>query len=241
MKIGGFVFGIFLSAYLSLPAFSQIRNIIFIHKPVYNSAFLLNETATLLFEHFSFNRDSVKKSLRLVDEAISTDSTYYTARISKVAMLFALGQNNEILKELDEIIKLYRQDPQLICMEGYILEGTGQKADAMLKYKEADKLYDRLIKDNENLVYNKIGKAFLQLFLKSKDEGIREYKKIARTYQDKQVILMKNTFLNFKKEEFLKSYCLPPQPLDNVPEICLNETKKLSVKLISGIFLSRTE
>jgi len=204
-------------------AFPQAKNKIFKHR----SAFELNETAIMLFQNFSYNQDSIKKSIGLLDEAISTDSAFFTAHINKVSMLCALGQNNEILKELDEAIKIYKRDPQLICMQAYILEKAGQPDIAMLKYREADTLYDNLIKSNQNFVYNKIGKAFLQLFLKSKKEGLRQFNEIARLYkEEKDVLLMKHAFYSFNKDEFIKNYCIPPQPLQAGPEISMYQIKK---------------
>jgi len=65
------------------------------------------------------------------------------------------------------------------------------------------------------------------LFLKSKREGLRQFNEIARIYkEEKDVLLMKHAFYTFNKVEFIKNYCIPPQPLQVGPEISLNETKK---------------
>jgi tetratricopeptide (TPR) repeat protein len=193
---------------------------------VHKSAFELNESAVILFQKFSFNQDSIKKSIQLLDQAISMDSTYFTAHINKVSLLCNLGQNNELLEELAEAIKLHEKDPELICMQAYVLEKAGLKGEAMLRYKQADTLYNNLIKANQNFISNKIAKAFLQLFLKDKKEGVKQYNEIARLYKNKEVSLMKHAFYNFNRQQFINNYCLPPQPLQSGPEITLNQNKK---------------
>ncbi|HEY2581701.1 MAG TPA: hypothetical protein VGI43_07845 [Mucilaginibacter sp.] len=190
------------------------------------SAFELNASAIILFQNFSFDQDSIRKSIALLNQAISLDSTYFTAHINKVSLLCNLGENDQLLEELTAAMKLHTTDPQLICMQAYILEKRGQKSEAMLKYKEADAWYDVLIKSNQNSVSNKIAKAFLQLFLKNKKEGIKQYNDIARLYKNKEVALMKNAFYSFDRDQFIKNYCLPPQPLQSTPEITLYEYKK---------------
>jgi len=213
---------VFLFVFLiSLSAFPQGRGGRF----VYKSAFELNQSAILLFQNFSYSEDSVKKALRMLNDAIYTDSTYYIAYMNKVSLLCALGLNDELLKELDEVVNLYRRDPQLICMEAYVLERAGQKEEAMVKYKEADVMYDDLIKSNQNILYNKIGKAFLQLFLKGKKEGIRRYNDLYHDNKDKVVVYMRNAFINFNRQEFIKNYCIPPQPLPADAELVSTRAK----------------
>ncbi|MDB4901917.1 MAG: hypothetical protein JWQ63_1198 [Mucilaginibacter sp.] len=205
----GNILGFCILLFITSSAFPQVKKRIVVHK----SAFELNQIAIMLFQQYSYNQDSIRKSIKLLDMAIATDSTYFTAHINKVSLLCELGQNTEVLEELTEAMKLHEKDPQLICMQAFILEKSGLKDAAMHKYKEADTLYTQLIKDNQNFVTNKIAKAFLQFFLKDKKEGVKQYNQIARAYKNKEVSLMKNAFYTFKREEFIKSYCLPPQPL----------------------------
>jgi tetratricopeptide (TPR) repeat protein len=209
---------------ITLSSFPQVKVKKKIIAP--KTAFELNETAIILFQNYSFDQDSIRKSIRLLDKAIALDSTYFTAYINKVSLLCNLGENTELLDELAAAMKLHEKDPQLTCMQAYVLEKSGQKAEAMLKYKEADVLFADLIKANQNFLINKIGKAFLQLFLKNKKEGIKQYNEIARLYKNKEVALMKNAFYSFNREEFIKSYCIPPQPLQSGPEITLNQIRK---------------
>jgi hypothetical protein len=58
-------------------------------------------------------------------------------------------------------------------------------------------------------IKEKIDHAYLQLFLKGKQEGINEYKKIANSSDDRYVLSARSAFYQFDRKKFIDSYCVP--------------------------------
>jgi len=190
---------------VSFSAFSQEDQ----RKLMYQSAVEFNDRALILFQQFSTDQDSIRKSLSLLDTAISRDSSFIDAHINKVSMLCTLGMYEDMLAELDDVRKMRRLDPELICVQGYILEKMGKGREASFKYAEADRLFDYFIKENQNSIKNSVGKAFLQFFIRGERAGLSEYKRLER--KDKEVILYRTMFYDFKREDFIKNYCMAPR------------------------------
>lgn len=170
----------------------------------------LNNKAIALGSKYGSNQDSLKKAITLLDSAIEIDPTYKLAYINKGVMLCTLGSYQEMLKVLDKAIQLDKVNPQLVIIEGHILEKTGRNYEAMLKYRKADSIYNVLIKSKTNSIQNKVDKAYLQCFLTGKEQGIAEYEKIARDDKnDPYIINTKTLFYDFNREDFIKNFCLP--------------------------------
>jgi tetratricopeptide (TPR) repeat protein len=173
------------------------------------SASRLNDQAILIFQKYSYIPDSVRRSISLLDLAISQDSSFITAHKNKVSLLGFLGLNDDAMLELEETRKYNKLDPELVCIQGYMLEKNGFNKEADLKYREADKMYDYLIGVNQNFMDNSIGKAFLQFFIKGKSAALSEYNRLKRNYNDDKVLLFRSMFYNFDKDEFIRTYKLP--------------------------------
>jgi hypothetical protein len=173
------------------------------------SASRLNDLAILVFQKYSYIPDSVRRSISLLDQAISQDSAFITAHKNKVSLLGFLGLNDDAMIELDETRKYNKLDPELVCIQGYMLEKNGKTDEADMKYRQADKMYDYLIGVNQNFIDNSIGKAFLQFFIKGKSAALSEYNRLKRNYLDDKILLFRSMFYNFDKEEFIRNYKLP--------------------------------
>jgi len=169
----------------------------------------LNDQALYTFQHYNSIQDSVRQSLSLLDEAIAKNPGFITARMNKISILSIMGLSNEMYYELEKARKVLTSDPELACIQGYLLDRTGREKEAMEKYQEADKMYQALIDANEKVMANRVGKTFNIFFLKGKSAGLSAYKRLARRYEDKYIVLMRNMFYNFDKESFLKNFTIP--------------------------------
>jgi tetratricopeptide (TPR) repeat protein len=171
------------------------------------NAIELNDKAVLLSRQYSYQEDSLEKAIALLDQAIMEDSTYTFAYANKVSILCGLGFYNDMLKILNKIETLKKDDPEIIIQQGHTLEKMGKFTDAIRRYKKADKLYTKLIKSKPNEFNYKIGRAYLQMFLTSKEEGIKEYEKIIMHNSEQKVLQVRVVFYEFNKSEFINSYC----------------------------------
>lgn len=168
-----------------------------------------NNNAISLSSRYGSNKDSLEKAIMLLDSAISVDSMYKLAYINKGAILCSLGLYQMMLKVLDKAILLDKENPQLVIIQGWILEKTGHKYEAFLKYQKANGMYDILIEKKPNSIQNKIDKAYLQLFLTNREQAIREYEKIAYSSKDAYIAKTKFLFYSFNRENFIKDFCIP--------------------------------
>jgi hypothetical protein len=195
----------FILLFVSLFAFGQDKTADV--API--AASRLNDQAILIFQKYSYIPDSVRRSISLLDEAISQDSAFITAHKNKVSLLGFLGLNDEAMMELAETRKYNKLDPELACIQGYMFEKSGNLAEANLKYLEADKMYDYLISVNQNFMDNSIGKAFLLFFTKGKGAALGEYNRLKRSYLDDKILLFRSMFYSFDKEEFIRTFKIP--------------------------------
>src|ERR1700733_3430849 len=91
-------------------------------KNVRGTATELNNKAINLSSKNMGDIDSIKKSLKLLDDAILIDSTYFNAYVNKISLLCTLGSYDELLTTMNRLIKLKGNNPQLSSSEAYILE-----------------------------------------------------------------------------------------------------------------------
>lgn len=173
------------------------------------SAGEINDLAIYTYQHYNGIQDSVRQSLSLLDEAIAKNPGFITPRMNKASIYGIMGLTNQMFFEIEEARKVLRSDPELACIQGYLLERSDRGKEAMEKYQEADRMYQALIDANEKVIPNMVGKAFNMFFLKGKGAGLSAYKRLTRRYEDKYIVLMRNMFYNFDKDAFLKNFTIP--------------------------------
>ncbi len=167
----------------------------------------LNDSALSLFMKYSYQKDSLKKAVQFLDKAIKEDSSYVTAYSNRVSILCGLGDCQGALETLEKLITFRKTYPTPFILEGHILEKTGNLYEATQKYKIADSLYDSLIESKINVIQNKIGKSYLQLFLKSKDDAVIAFDKIKKDIPSKNAKEITKLINDFDKDKFINDFC----------------------------------
>jgi tetratricopeptide (TPR) repeat protein len=167
----------------------------------------LNDTAILLFQKYNYQEDSLKKAIQLLEKAIKVDSTYAIAYSNKVSILCSLGDCQAALRTLEKLITFKKTNPTVFIIEGHILEKTGDIDKAIQKYKTADSLYDVQIESKTNVTQNKLGKAYLQLFLKGKEDATIAFNKIKKDVPSQDAELMTETIYDFDRDKFISEFC----------------------------------
>ncbi|TWI95609.1 hypothetical protein JN11_04348 [Mucilaginibacter frigoritolerans] len=167
----------------------------------------LNDTAVSLFQKYGYQKDSLKKAVQFLDNAIKKDSTYTISYSNRVSILCGLGDCRGALETIEKLVRLRKADPVAITLEGHILEKTGDTFEAIQKYKTADSIYDSQIESKINIVQNKIDKSYLQLFLKSKDDAVAAFDRIKKEIPAKDAKQMTETINDFDKDKFFNDFC----------------------------------
>lgn len=190
---------------LSLSCNSQDKNIE-ISKGK-RDAIELNNRAMDIFIRNRNSKDSISKSMNLLNAAIEIDSSYERAYSNKSTILISLGDYSEALKTLDRILTMKPTLAELKTLKGLILEKTGENDKALITYKEVLNIYsDRLAKDSAN-VNLLLDRALIYFFAEGNDRGVKEFKKIQSLYpSNSEVQSRAEMFMRFNRKEYIDSF-----------------------------------
>lgn len=103
--------------------------------------------AAMLSVHYGYEKDSLKKVIRLLDEAIALDSTYLKAYDYKVNWLDKLGRQEEALEIVDKVQKYIPNDPLWHGQKGILLDKLNRPEEAHAEFLQALQLLEKKMKD----------------------------------------------------------------------------------------------
>ncbi len=170
----------------------------------------LNDKAIKLYNNYSRETSMVEDVLKLLDDAIDSDSLYWVAYYNKANILSESGRCYEALITLDNLI-LQRPDiVSALGFSGLIFERMGQTKQAENRYIQTIAKYDSIIQKGEDslIVYFEIDRVKLLFLTNGNEEGIKAFEILKSKYpNDDYIINQAEFFYNFNREELIGSPC----------------------------------
>ncbi|HUZ58626.1 MAG TPA: hypothetical protein VMU83_07580 [Hanamia sp.] len=169
-----------------------------------SEANLLNAEAMKTFE-LTCNKDSIEKSIKLLERAIKLDSTDPFLYGNEAVMLCSLKKYQDAIKVLNRYLYSFPINLSMETFKGFIFEYTDNIDSAMALYSNAISHYDVKIESDSNNLPVLLDRALLLLFSKSKSEGKMEYDRIVNKFpNDESVKFLKDDFYSFDRKTYLR-------------------------------------
>jgi tetratricopeptide (TPR) repeat protein len=208
---------VYLILLFSASCKSQINNHSNNNNPT-SRARLLNDNALKISE-LNCNEDSIKKSIKLLEQAIKLDKTVPIFYSNEAQMFCNLRKYQDAIKVLNRYLFNFPPNPALGTLKGYIFEKTGNIDSAMASYLDVMNQYNLKIKDDPSDISLQLDQAFLLFFTLSDTEAKMKYNEIAKKFpNDERVKIMRNDFYSFERKSYINqifSSCLFPAPDDS--------------------------
>ena len=167
---------------------------------------MLNNEAIRITSHNNQNIDSLKRGLALLNEAINLKKDNYMFYTTKAFLQCKMGQCDSGIITLNTCISL---NPQLVTpklSKALLLEKMNNNSEAMKYFKIVLNEYNEQIAKYPDSVFIQLNKVMVIMFIKGKEEGIKEYNIIRQKYPtNKKVNLMHDIFYGFDRKEFISS------------------------------------
>lgn len=175
--------------------------------------FVLNDKAVKLLQksqNSNYNlqrKDSLlKEALVYLDLAIKKDSNFYNAYLNKSAVYRGLGQYDNAIKALDELLHR-KKYPEAIFVLGLINEKQGNQKLANQKYKEAYDAYLEYVKSPLSTARDEMNKDYVLLFLEGKEKALQRInQKLKEDPGNTSLLTDKSIIEQFNREEFISSF-----------------------------------
>ena len=168
-------------------------------------AVVLNNLAVKISENINdCNKDSILKSINLLEQAISTDSSYYLAYGNEAKMYCKLKKYNKAIDVLNGFLNTSHKYVELLTYKGYIFEKIGNIDSATKVYMEAINEYDKKLENDSSNISIKLNRAVLYLFTEGESKGKMEYNKIYKAFpNDQSVKGMRGLFYTFQRKSYI--------------------------------------
>lgn len=147
-------------------------------------------------------------ALKLYDEAIGIDSTYYLAYAHKAQLLCQMGRYQDASMVLEEAIRVRPQFVEGIIVQGFLYEKLKDSNNADDKFNKAIAVLDeRIAKGTYSLLNEQLLRAFVNLILDKKigKQMLDEVISSNPTYSDST--LMRQIFENFDRGQYALDFC----------------------------------
>lgn len=165
---------------------------------------LLNTEAMKISE-LTCNKDSIEKSIKLLEQAIKLDSADFYLYGNEATMFCNLKKYHGAIKVLNRYLYNFPLNLSLETFKGFIFEYSGNIGSAMALYSNAISHYDVKIEKDSNNLPVLLDRALLLLFTKGKSEGKMEYDRIANKFpNDESVKFLKDDFYFFNRKTYLR-------------------------------------
>jgi len=175
--------------------------------------FVLNDNAVKLLQksqqsNYDLQRKDtfLKEALAYLNLAIKKDSNFYNAYLNKSAVYRGLGQYDNAIKALDELLSR-KNYPEAIFVLGIIYEKQGEQKLANQKYKEAYAAYQEYMKSPLSTARDEMNKDYVLLFLEGKEKALQRInQKLNEDPGNTTLLTDKSIIEHFNREEFISSF-----------------------------------
>ena len=134
----------------------------------------LNDEAVTKYIKYGSSPDSIKAALRLLQQAVTADSSYYSAWTNKLDFECQAGLYESALKTTDRMVHLFPAEVNVLFLNGVLQFKTGHNKAAVAVFNKLLKIYDAMPADKEsadNLKTIQINKGIALIMVDRKKEG----------------------------------------------------------------------
>ncbi|HEY5370691.1 MAG TPA: hypothetical protein VIJ75_17030 [Hanamia sp.] len=169
-----------------------------------SEATALNNEALRISLNNPCNKDSIQKSIKLLEEAIKLDDSCYMCYSNKAQMFCDFKMYDEAIKVLNRYLDKFSDKFNFEELKGFIFERKGNIDSALITYLHAIKNYDLKIQSDSNDINSQLNRAFLFFFTEGDNKAKMEYEKIYEKYpNNEQVKFMKDIFFSFNRKSYI--------------------------------------
>lgn len=165
----------------------------------------MNDITYSIFPVTSKDTLLLRKSIVLLNKAISIDTMYFLAYANKAMVLRRLNKNKEALQTLRIITKLKPDYAEGFSSLGFAYEKLGSIDSANVCYKSAIIAYNKRIQQTNN-INDKLSSAFI-LSLIDKEKGLQQMDYLIDDNPDNESIVFwkQQLFDDFDREKFISN------------------------------------
>jgi|GEM_PF-2673975 len=179
-----------------------------------SQAELIVHQALITFARNNCEEDSIRKSIKMVKQAINLKNSEPIFYINAAQMYCSLNEYQQALEVLDEYSDDLATSVELETYKGLIFEKMGNVDSAKSYYAKAIKNFDLKIHNNPNNITFQLNRAFLLFFTNGENEAKMEFNRIASKFpKNENVKAMRNNFSSFNRETYINQIfasCLFP-------------------------------
>lgn len=184
------------------------------HEPSQEVINKLDE-ATSLFNRNNTNADSIRKAIKLTDQAIAMDSDYVDTYCSKMYYLCLLDSIESAITCLESYLRHHPDQPYVIQRMGILYDKAGRKDVAKRYYETAIKLFRQNEAGGIDLTDTVIDRLFTMILLGQSEQARAEYKSIRnKLTQDPEKLKVADQWMEvfggMDRDDFIKNLWTPP-------------------------------
>ncbi|MGM0588318.1 MAG: hypothetical protein ACQETE_07895 [Bacteroidota bacterium] len=136
------------------------------------------------YKIYSGDHEDIDSALIYINKAIRLNRDYALAYNNKVAILLEKKRYVDAISILDTFLELKPRNINALMMQGFCYEKMNEDKKAIGKYREALRKCNSLLRDDSNNEYLLAQRAFVYVFLKSKDYALNEIDRLKYQYPD---------------------------------------------------------
>lgn len=191
---------------------NKIDNVLRHNRDVTDSAATIIKEATQLNVKTWGNKDSLRKAIKMLDEAIALDPLNINAYNYKAEYLTKLGDIQDANEVIDQALQLSPNNPFIAFTKGLLCEKVGLKDSAIHYYRQSINLYTDSIKFKPNDFNLMLNRAFAYAFVDSIDLTVKDltvlqskYDTTTKEYATVSLFLEK-LIPSFDREKFVEGF-----------------------------------
>lgn len=169
----------------------------------------LNDSAFERYRNFVSGIDRDERNLEIaleeLDRAIDLEPEVSLFYSTKAHILLTLGNYEEAIVELKQILTFQPYNAEELSMIGFIYERYENPIEAQSWYERSIEAYEMRIEENDYVINNKVHRAFLKFFVDDKEAALNAYYELKESYPDSErIVFMERLFTDFDRDRFLR-------------------------------------
>ena len=174
-----------------------------------SEALELNESAFLKYRNYvsGVNRDvrKLEEAVTELDRAIELEPKIPLFYSTKAQTLLMLGEHEEAIDVLKEVISFQPYNAEELAMIGFIYEQYENPIEARKWYERSVEAYEMRIDKDLNVINSELNLALLKFFVDNERAVVRSYYDLKEKYPDSdQVLSMEHLFTDFDRDRFFR-------------------------------------
>ncbi|MFZ6008855.1 MAG: tetratricopeptide repeat protein [Bacteroidota bacterium] len=168
----------------------------------------LNDSATKKINSFYTTNlnEQLDSAMFLLKKATECDTSYFLAYSNLTTVLALKGEYDSAIKVVNILLRLTKNDPEIVVYKGMLYEKQNKKESAQKEYNLANKLYDDRLAQYPDSLEIVGSKMFLKAYLEGKEKALSELDIYIKKYPNNELLQQYREMLTeFQKDDFIGS------------------------------------